>query len=95
MTNKGWTGLPEVKIDGNSWPLTFAAELLDFPEKDLRELIRITGLKPIGTIKTSDFARQGRNPRAYNASELVRLVNGIRELMVESSTELGTVTQVR
>lgn len=89
MTQNGWTGLPEVPVDGKSWPLTFAAELLEFPEKDLRELIRITGLKPVGTIKTSDFARQGRNPRAYDANQLLKLVNGIRELMVNSSTELG------
>lgn len=80
----GWEGLPEVPIDGTKWPLDFAAKILEIDEKDLRALVRIAGLEPAGTIKTAGYRRQGRNPRAYPATSLVKLVNGIRELTVES-----------
>lgn len=82
----GWEGLPEVPVDGTSWPLSFAAKMLDIDEKDLRTLVRIAGMKPVGTIKTADFRRQGRNPRAYSASTLVALVQTVREAGVNLST---------
>lgn len=94
MPYGGWGGLPEVPCDGQNWPLSFAAELLEIPEEDLRSLIKLIGLKPTGTIKTTDYRRQGRNPRSYSASQLVALVQGFRDLKVQLAAELGTVTQV-
>jgi hypothetical protein len=77
---KGWQGKLPVALDGNSWPLDFAAKILECSEKDLRDLIRITGLQPVGTMKMASYRRSGRNPRAYDASVLVRLWQGINDL---------------
>jgi hypothetical protein len=76
----GWTGLPEVTADGTHWTLTVAAEVLGVEERDLRDLIRITGIQPTGTMKTADFRRSGRNPRTYSGTQLVRLYDGVRRL---------------
>jgi hypothetical protein len=77
---RGWTGKMPVALDGNNWPLDFAAKMIGCSEKDLRDLVRMTGLKPAGTLRMSEFRRSGRNPRAYDASTLVRLWQGIQDL---------------
>lgn len=79
----GWRGLPEVPADGTVWPLSVAADVLGMPESDLRDLVRIAGLKPAGTIKMAEFRRSGRHPRAYDAARLVALYDGIRKLAAE------------
>lgn len=82
----GWHGAPLVDNDGENWPLEFAARMLHMPEKDLRDLIRIVNnmhegtLDPTGTIKMASFRRQGRHPRAYPGSKLVRLVESLAEI---------------
>jgi hypothetical protein len=77
---KGWKGKMPVALDGNTWPLDFAAKIIGCSEKDLRDLVRMTGLQPAGTLKMADFRRSGRNPRAYDASKLVRMWQGIQDL---------------
>lgn len=77
---KGWTGIGFVNIDGMNWPLSVAAKLLDIPEKDLRDLVRITGLQPAGEIRMSAYSRQGRQPRAYPATKLIKLCEVIADL---------------
>ena len=77
---KGWSGLPEVPADGQNWPLDFAARLIGIPERDLRDLVRIAGLAPAGTMKTAAYARSGRNPRVYDGAKLIRLCRAIAEL---------------
>lgn len=77
---KGWEGSPEVALDGSAWPLDFAARILGMDEKDLRDLVRITGLTPVGTVKIAGFRRSGRNPRAYDAAKLTRIYDTIRNL---------------
>lgn len=81
--DKGWQGLPEVSADGQDWPLDFAAKLLGMPERDLRDLVRIMGLPPTGTIKTAQFRRSGRNPRAYDASKLIKISEAMRKVAEE------------
>lgn len=82
----GWKGAELVENDGENWPLDFAAKLLQMPEKDLRDLIRIVNnlhpgtLEPAGTIKMASFRRQGRHPRAYPGSKLVRLVESLSDV---------------
>lgn len=78
----GWDGLPEVPVNGVAWPLEFAARMLDVREDDLRALVRIARLEPSGVIPMAEFRRQGRHPRAYNASTLIKLVNAIRETVL-------------
>jgi hypothetical protein len=77
---RGWSGIPFVEIDGQSWPLEFASRMLEIPLRDLQDLIRITGLKPSGVIRMAEFRRQGRQPRAYPADKLILLAESIREL---------------
>lgn len=82
----GWKGAELVDNDGENWPLDFAAKLLQMPEKDLRDLVRIVNnlhpgaLEPTGTIRMASFRRQGRHPRAYPGSKLVRLVASLTDL---------------
>lgn len=83
---KGWGGVKEVPVDGRNWPLDFAARTLGVPERDLRDLVRITGLEPSGTMPMAEFRRSGRNPRVYDAAALVRLYDWVQKL----SAELGT-----
>lgn len=77
---KGWKGEPPVALDGDNWPLDFAAKMLDIPEKDLRDLVRITGLKPSGTMSMASYRRSGRNPRVYSGTELIRICEAVRTL---------------
>ena len=88
---KGWQGIELVGNDGENWPLDFAAKLLQLPERDLRDLIRIVNnlrpgtVEPSGTIRMAAFRRQGRNPRAYPGSRLLMLVEGVADLCEELS----------
>lgn len=83
---RGWKGAPFVEEDGKHWPLSFAADLLEIPEQDLRDLIRIVNnisddaITPTGVIRMSSFRRQGRQPRAYPGDKLSILVNGVTDL---------------
>lgn len=88
----GWKGAELVENDGENWPLDFAAKLLQMPEKDLRDLVRIVNnlhpgaLEPTGTIKMASFRRQGRHPRAYPGSKLVKLVESLADICESLST---------
>jgi hypothetical protein len=87
----GWAGIPFTELDGQSWPLGFAATLLGIPERDLRELVRITGLQPSGVIRTAPYSRQGRQPRAYPASQLIMIcdaLTALRESFTHSDNSL-------
>jgi hypothetical protein len=80
---RGWAGVPFVEFDGVNWPLDFAAKMLDIPLRDLTDLVRITGLRPAGTIRMASYRRQGRQPRAFEASRLIRIAEAIRKLTEE------------
>jgi hypothetical protein len=77
---RGWKREKEVPIDGTNWPLGFAADQLDLSERDLRDLIRIIGLKPTGTMKMTTYSRSGRNPRVYNAGALIKINETVKSL---------------
>jgi len=77
---RGWKGKLPVALDGNNWPLDFAAKMIGASEKDLRDLVRILELEPLGTMKMSPYRRSGRNPRAYNGSKLVEMWDAIQDL---------------
>jgi len=87
--SRGWKGRELVESNGDHWPLDFAAKLLQLPERDLRDLVRIVGhmhpgaLEPSGTIRMAAFRRQGRHPRAYPGSKLLMLVEGLADLCEE------------
>lgn len=85
--SKGWKGKLPVALDGNNWPLDFAAKMLGCSEKDLRDLVRILRMEPMGTLRMSAYRRSGRHPRAYDGSKLVRLWQGIQDLAEELENE--------
>jgi hypothetical protein len=88
-SRSGWEGVAEVPVDGRNWPLGFAARTLGVPERDLRDLVRITGLQPAGTMPMAGFRRSGRNPRVYDATALVRLYDAVQKLSAELSGTPG------
>ena len=59
--------------DGQNWPLSFAAQMLDIPQRKLEKLVRDAEIQPAGVIRMASFRRQGRAPRAYPASELIKI----------------------
>lgn len=69
----GWRGLPFVDLDGTSWPLAFAAQLLEVKESDLRKRVKEKGIEPAGVVRMRSYRSQGRQPRAYPATELIRI----------------------
>jgi hypothetical protein len=81
----GWHSLPFVPPDGEHWPLSTAATLLDIPEQDLRDLVRIVEnirgeSLSSGVIRMSSFSRKGRQPRAYPGSRLTEICEGVRSV---------------
>ena len=77
---RGWGGKPSVALDGHSWPVDFAAKAIGCSEKDLRDAIRILEIEPVGTLRMAAYRRSGRNPRAYDASKLVAMWQGLTDL---------------
>ncbi len=82
---RGWHGAPFVPPDGQNWPLKIAAEMLDLPEQDIRDQVRIIeNIKgesiASGVIKANAYTRQGRQPRAYPAKKLIAICEDIRSL---------------
>lgn len=73
----GWRSLPFVDLDGTSWPLAFAAGILDVPLPDLRKRVKEEGLEPSGVVRFRDYRSQGRQPRAYPAAELIRIAEAM------------------
>lgn len=73
----GWKGLDFVDLDGMSWPLNFAARLLEVNELDLRQQVKDQGVQPTGVIRMRDYSSQGRQPRAYPAKDLIRIAEEI------------------
>ncbi len=74
---KGWEGLPELPLDGQNWPLDFAAETLGIPLNHLRILVQVFDIQPAGTAKLASFSRQGRQKRVYSAQRLIELYDDI------------------
>jgi hypothetical protein len=74
---QGWKGLPFTELDGMSWPLNFAAKILQVSELDLRKEVKQQGVEPTGVIRMRDYRSQGRQPRAYPATELIRIAEAI------------------
>jgi hypothetical protein len=72
-TDEGRKGYPLTSLDEGAWTLPLAAMILDIPERDLKDLVRITGLKPCGSARVSPYRRSGRHPRVYSAKALIAL----------------------
>lgn len=67
----GWASLPFVELDGRHLTIAAAALLFGLPEEDLRVLVKVAGIAPSGVLRTSPYARQGRQPQAYPKDKLI------------------------
>ncbi len=79
----GWQSLPFVSPDGQNWPISFAAKLLDVPEPELRRRVKKDGIEPAGVIRMAEFRRQGRQPMAYPAAKLISIAEAIRGMQAD------------
>jgi len=77
---RGWVSIATVDLDGKNWTLDFAAKILDFPERDLRDLVRISRMRPAGVMNMRGYRSSGRTPRAYPAEKLIRLTEAVMDL---------------
>lgn len=73
-----WTSLPILPPDGQNWPLSVAAQILDVSEQDLRKQVNKEKLEPAGVIKVTGFRRSGRHPMAYPAEALMVIADALR-----------------
>lgn len=83
-----WTSLPFVEMNGQDWPISFAAQLLDVPEKDLRRGVKKQGIEPSGIIRVDGFRRSGRHPMAYPSAKLISIAEEIKDRQEDKEEEL-------
>jgi hypothetical protein len=77
MTRRGWTtaGLTLVEADDRLWTIGEAARLLGPPvlkEYQVRQLVVMMQLKPVGTRRPDRVDKRGRQPRVYRAIDFIR-----------------------
>lgn len=65
--------------DGEAWPVKVAAEVLCIPEQELRALVRLAGLRPVGTLQLRQWG-QGRAAASYDAAQLVACHEALLQL---------------
>jgi hypothetical protein len=74
---RGWSssGLPTVGDDPSLWTATDASRLLGPPvltPVQVRQLILMTGLHPVGKRRVTSRGTSGRHARVFRAIELIR-----------------------
>ena len=69
----GWSAAPFVELNGEYWTEEFAAKHLGVSEELFRLLLRELEVTPAGVMRMSEFRRQGRQPRAYDAKKLIMI----------------------
>lgn len=77
MSRRGWTsaGLRLVGDDERLWTVEEAARLLGPPvlkEHQVRQLIVMMSIPPVGTRRPVREDKRGRQPRVYRAIDLIR-----------------------
>lgn len=75
--NRGWSSvdLPTVGDDASLWTAGDASRLLGPPELsviEVRQLIRVTRLLPVGKRRVTASGVSGRHARVYHAADLIR-----------------------
>ena len=76
-TKRGWKAqsLPVVGYDPELWTAAEAAQLLGPPTlttDQVRQLVRMLGMTPVGKRKTGTGSTGGRHARVYPAEALIR-----------------------
>lgn len=84
---RGWSsqGLKQIDADDpNYWSTADAAKLLGPPElthAQVRQLVHLAGLEPVGKKRVTIQGRGGRHVRVYRASELIKAFNAIADVL--------------
>lgn len=86
MTARGWKSddLPVVGDDGRLWTAADAARLLGPPElsaAQVRHLVRLFNLTPVGKRRTSPHGVSGRYARVYRSTDLLRAFDAVYRAM--------------
>lgn len=82
MSKRGWSSasLTIVAEDERLWTVEEAAQLLGPPVLapwQVRQLVAMWQIKPIGVRTRSGAERRGRQPRVYRALDLIRAYDAI------------------
>jgi hypothetical protein len=90
LANKGWSsaGLKALGDDPHSWTAADAARLLGPPtltQSQVRALIRMASLVPVGKRRVTSYGQAGRYARCYRASDLIALYSTLEQVMGEPS----------
>lgn len=85
MSGRGWTSrdLPVVGDDPKYWTADDAARLLGPPQLttvQVRQLVRMVSIKPIGKRRTSRHGTSGRYARVYRAVDLIRAFDAVYQV---------------
>lgn len=91
MAKHGWSssGLRTVGDDGSLWTAADAARLLGPPElteDQVRALIRMVKLVPMGKRRVSTRGSGGRHARVYHASELIAAFEALYQITTRTSS---------
>lgn len=86
MTERGWSssGLPTVGDDETLWTVSDAAKLLGPPqlsEAQVRQLIRMIDIQPVGKRRVTPFGRSGRHARVYPAEALIKAYDALSRVI--------------
>jgi hypothetical protein len=87
MSNRGWSskGLRVIAEDDPSfWSTADAARLLGPPElthAQVRQLVNLAGLEPVGKKRVTVHGRGGRHVRVYKASDLIKAFSAIADIL--------------
>lgn len=81
--NRGWTsaGLRTVGDDPALWTVAQAAAFLGPPiltVREVRNLVRIFSLEPVGKRRVTLVGQSGRHARVYQAEEFIRAYDAIQ-----------------
>jgi hypothetical protein len=82
---KGWSSqdLPALG-DPAIWTAGDAARLLGPPvltQQQVRALIRMASLTPVGKRRVTEYGKPGRYARCYRAADLIRLFDAVEQVM--------------
>jgi hypothetical protein len=84
--SRGWSsvGLKTVGDDENLWTVTDAANLLGPPKLSpgqVRQLISMMSLEPVGKRRVTVLGRSGRHARVYRAIELIKAYDALSRVL--------------
>lgn len=85
-TDRGWSsaGLPTVADDETLWTVADAAGLLGPPQLNktqVRQLIRMTQIEPVGKRRVTARGTPGRHARVYKAEALIKAYDALSRVL--------------